>query len=1077
MPILLLAVWLRNPLIPYGGSATRASEFLAAAAADEGGGGRSAAIGSLRNAIAAQHLALASAARRALDAPPDAARAFEYLKGVGLDRHSGVVVLENGRPLAWNGQLRTDLESAGPGTTVTMTPFYVSLNVSVTRGSRRAVASALLHAEPPADRLAERLDAGVDSRESVEAFVFAVPADTAGGEIIAAPDGRPMLRVDAAPRSAEAIGFDRLAAFRARGTTVLAVGLLGLLAFGWTDRRRLGRRLLTLAIVLIATALVPWNNFSNVARIFDPAYYFWSPGGPLSANAGVLLQCSVLLLLAVFAIIRARLTAIPRVVAAIGAFMLAGGGFALTALAATGIALPPWGYTIALWLSWQIPLFLILFAFWLGAAWLARIALGRLPTVHLRNAALVAMLAALGSAAIVWRITTIQRLALATRDMAGLQQPDGDASLLLRRFGEQLTLHDSAGTRADLLKRYAASDLAAAGLQVSLGIWSPDGAPEAVLDLAPLVYDSSGPASAAREAIATRQIVVRHVLAPTGRQVVLAAPHRSGAITTALVSPRTRLVAPAPFSPLLGFTQPALSEPPYTLTLADVPEPAGYRASSVGWRRIGDEWHGDQLIESSRGIVRAHAEVDLRSGGTRVIRGSLIVILDTAIAGLLWALGAMAEGGFFRWTRLRVRGWIRSYRGRLTLALFTFFVVPALAFAAWSSQRLRDDDRDVRERLIRETLQTAVRGDRVAPEVNRVRGDTPLFLYGNALLRNSSDSLYAMIAPNGRVLPADVHLAISARGELTARSQQTIAGSRVFWGYMATSGPADERYVLAAPSRSDELALDRRRRDLTLLVLFATAIGAIAALWLSGKAAKVLARDLELSRVEVARAERVIAWGEMARQVAHEIKNPLTPIRLGVQHLRRARKDPRVDFDHVLNENVTRILAEIDRLDEIARAFSRYGSAPADLPPPERIDVAAILRDVVALEKIGIGGVSWAAHGVEEPLFAHARGDELREVLLNVFENARLARARNVSVSLARDGVSAMIDITDDGGGISPGALPRVFEPHFSTRTTGSGLGLAISRRLLESWGGSIDLISEEGRGARVIITLSLARA
>jgi nitrogen fixation/metabolism regulation signal transduction histidine kinase len=89
---------------------------------------------------------------------------------------------------------------------------------------------------------------------------------------------------------------------------------------------------------------------------------------------------------------------------------------------------------------------------------------------------------------------------------------------------------------------------------------------------------------------------------------------------------------------------------------------------------------------------------------------------------------------------------------------------------------------------------------------------------------------------------------------------------------------------------------------------------------------------------ELARAQRVLAWGEMARQVAHEIKNPLTPIRLGVQHLRRAR-DARVDFDRVLEQNVNQILTEIDRLDEIARAFSRYGAAP-----DERLQSAADRR-------------------------------------------------------------------------------------------------------------------------------------
>src|SRR5205085_11432035 len=97
-------------------------------------------------------------------------------------------------------------------------------------------------------------------------------------------------------------------------------------------------------------------------------------------------------------------------------------------------------------------------------------------------------------------------------------------------------------------------------------------------------------------------------------------------------------------------------------------------------------------------------------------------------------------------------------------------------------------------------------------------------------------------------------------------------------------------------------------------------------------------------------------WGEMARQVAHVIKNPLTPIRLGVQHLKRARTDSRVDFDKVLDQNVARILSEIDRLDEIARSFSRYGSAPAERLPAESIDVSGVVRDVVGLEQTGAGG-------------------------------------------------------------------------------------------------------------------------
>jgi nitrogen fixation/metabolism regulation signal transduction histidine kinase len=444
-------------------------------------------------------------------------------------------------------------------------------------------------------------------------------------------------------------------------------------------------------------------------------------------------------------------------------------------------------------------------------------------------------------------------------------------------------------------------------------------------------------------------------------------------------------------------------------------------------------------------------------------------------------------------------------------------------------------------------------------------------------------------------------------------------------GYRAApfSERGSPRIVAAAPARSDELALDRQRRVLGILVLFATAAGALAALWLSGIAARTFARpigalqraalaiaagerepdlaerpllefrpvfsafrrmasDLSASRTaleeaqrrtaavlrnvasgviavntrleitlanpqadalltaplppgvplasvagpeladrlrafigsgragdeeefdlelhgrqlharlarlsrgggavltlddvtELARAQRVLAWGEMARQVAHEIKNPLTPIRLGVQHLKRAHGDGRVDYDRVLDQNVGRILAEIDRLDEIARAFSRYGMAPAERPPGVALDVAAIVRDVVELERMGEGEVAWHVTGADEPAIATASGDELREVLLNVLENARLASAKRVEVSVARNDGRVEIVVADDGVGIPDDVLPKIFEPHFSTRTSGSGLGLAISRSLVDAWGGEIAVSSAGGTGTRVVIALAAA--
>jgi len=228
---------------------------------------------------------------------------------------------------------------------------------------------------------------------------------------------------------------------------------------------------------------------------------------------------------------------------------------------------------------------------------------------------------------------------------------------------------------------------------------------------------------------------------------------------------------------------------------------------------------------------------------------------------------------------------------------------------------------------------------------------------------------------------------------------------------------------------------------------------------------------------ELARAQRVLAWGEMARQVAHEIKNPLTPIRLGVQHLRRARGDSRVDFSRIFEQNVERILAEIDRLDEIARAFSRYGMSPAERLDPVPLDVGAITRDVVDLERMAADGVAWHLSVPANPVMGLARDDELREVLLNVMENARQAGANRIDVEVTPGPERVEVVVRDDGDGVAPEDLERIFEPRFSTRTSGSGLGLAISRNMVEAWGGRMHAEPAPGRGTVMRISLTACTA
>lgn len=219
---------------------------------------------------------------------------------------------------------------------------------------------------------------------------------------------------------------------------------------------------------------------------------------------------------------------------------------------------------------------------------------------------------------------------------------------------------------------------------------------------------------------------------------------------------------------------------------------------------------------------------------------------------------------------------------------------------------------------------------------------------------------------------------------------------------------------------------------------------------------------------ELSRAERVLAWGEMARQVAHEIKNPLTPMRLGIQHLRRVHREHPERLGSALGETADRILAEIERLDTIARAFSRFAAPASPAIAPDHIRIAPVADEVVLLYRLAGEGTEVVLE-TDPAAWGRARPDEIKEVLVNLLENARQAGARHIVVKVLPN----RIEVHDDGAGISSELLPRIFEPRFSTNTSGSGLGLAIVKRIVEGWGGSVAVESEEGVGT--VATVDLA--
>lgn len=309
----------------------------------------------------------------------------------------------------------------------------------------------------------------------------------------------------------------------------------------------------------------------------------------------------------------------------------------------------------------------------------------------------------------------------------------------------------------------------------------------------------------------------------------------------------------------------------------------------------------------------------------------------------------------------------------------------------------------------------------------------------------------AGLDPEGRVLIANRE-AVELLGVPLREGDRLVDRLAPEW---APLGEAIDRF-LADPLSADsgvELDVAGRRYTLQLASLGADVRGVVMAL-----------SDV----THLSRAERVLAWGEMARQVAHEIKNPLTPMRLGMQHLKRVWTERPEAFGTTLDETAERILGEIDRLDTIARAFSRF-AAPAEAQPPlERVELRSAVEEVAHLYRLASEGaaVELDADGPVPPMAA--RRDEVKEVLVNLLENARDAGAARIVIGVGAEGFS----VTDDGRGIAPELLPRIFEPRFSTTTSGSGLGLSIVRRLVDGWGGAVEVDSEPGRGTTVIVRL-----
>jgi two-component system nitrogen regulation sensor histidine kinase NtrY len=223
---------------------------------------------------------------------------------------------------------------------------------------------------------------------------------------------------------------------------------------------------------------------------------------------------------------------------------------------------------------------------------------------------------------------------------------------------------------------------------------------------------------------------------------------------------------------------------------------------------------------------------------------------------------------------------------------------------------------------------------------------------------------------------------------------------------------------------------------------------------------------------ELLSAQRLAAWREVAQRIAHEIKNPLTPIQLSAQRLRRRLGGRVADEGGVLEECTTTIIGEVEGLRRLVDEFTRFARMPRLAPTPT--DVHRLLDGVAALYRETHPAVELRTGFAPELPVLEADPDQLKRAVLNLIDNAVEAGATEVVVGTRweRGAGRIQVVVADNGPGIAPELRDKLFLPYFSTKTTGMGLGLPIVHQIVTDHGGQIRVEENLPRGTRFVIDL-----
>lgn len=277
----------------------------------------------------------------------------------------------------------------------------------------------------------------------------------------------------------------------------------------------------------------------------------------------------------------------------------------------------------------------------------------------------------------------------------------------------------------------------------------------------------------------------------------------------------------------------------------------------------------------------------------------------------------------------------------------------------------------------------------------------------------------------------------------------------IFGGYLNRWLQSSVDQLTEAATRVGRGELDTTLRD-----------GPVTAFPATATAFNRMTRDLRDAREQLRQTERIAAWQEIAKSLAHELKNPLSPIRLSIETLRKARERSHEDFDAMFDESTKTILQEVARLRNIVDEFSRFARLPA--PKRRPTDLREVAAQAASLHAEGDAPVTADLPG--RPVEALVDADQITQVLHNLLQNARDAAQHAhpsgggaVTLRLREEAATVTIEVEDNGAGIAQGQSEAIFEPYYTRKEGGTGLGLAITQRIVTEHGGRIDVDSRAG--------------